>query len=259
MMKTHSVLNFVVFNLCLVVGYTFSLRFYQPGESLLSGLLKVGSSESQPSIASMENGQRSILLVGTNAIDTLNPALESVWLVTYLPTGSTIQLLPVFPSGKQLTNDFEKQLAQSFRLNKMGGNFELDGGFLRLLEKNNFWWSGYIVFDRVSLTKALSLVGDLEMNGKMYSGAQVIQDFPDVQVDGRDAYSFQAAIFQSMCHKLTATGTYPKLINLGTPRSNHIATNLDASQLQEDIDRAFSGDHRSTCKFPTLDISMIEP
>ncbi len=258
-MKSHSVLSFVVFNLCLVIGYTFSLRFYQPGESLLTGLIKTVSTEDQLSIASMDNGQRSLLLIGTRTLDVSDPELESIWLATYLPTDSTIQLLPVFPSGKQSATDFEHQLAQSFRLIKVRGNFELDHGFIQVLEKNNFWWSGYIIFDRVSLTKLFSIVGDLEVNGKKYSGAQAIQDLPDVQVDARGAYSAQAAILKSACQKLTAISAKPVPIDLSSLLSSHIATNLEASQLQAELDRTFSGDHQSTCRFPTFEISMNEP
>ncbi len=258
-MKSHSVFSFVVFNLCLVIGYTFSLRFYQPGESLLTGLIKTASAEGQPSIASLDNGQRSILLIGTSALDISSPKLESIWLATYLPTDATIQLLPVFPSGKQSATDFEDQLAQSFRLNKMRGNYELDLGFIQVLETHNFWWSGYIVFDRVSLSKLFNLVGNLELNGKNYSAAQAIQDLPDVQENVQEAHSAQTAILKSVCHNLSAMGGNQDPVDLGTLLTSHIVTSFEASQLQAEFARTFSGGHHSSCRFPTLDISMNEP
>ncbi len=251
--------NFLVFNLCLVMGYTFSIRFYQPGEAIVSASLKTVTSENQASLASMDNGQRSILLVSASSIDLANPTLESIWLATYLPAGSTIQLFPIFPSGDQPPSDFEMQLEASFRLSKAGANLQLDGGFIRLLEKNNFWWSGYVVFDHESLSNVFSLFGGLELNGRTLSGAQVVQEFPTVEDGARQAFSAQVAILQSVCHKLAVAGSHSSLLSLGTLASNHIVTNLDAGQLQADLQGVYSADRHPTCRFPTLEISRIEP
>jgi hypothetical protein len=257
-MKTHSVLNFLVFNLCLVIGYTFSIRFYLPGDAIVSGLIETITTESQTSIAAMNNGQRTILLISISSIDALAPQLESVWLATYLPRDTSIQLLPIFPSGKQLTTNFEKQLALAFKLSKAGGKLGPDQGFLRLLEQNNYWWSGYIVFDEQSLTKIYNQIGGLDLNRSTLTGSQVVQDFTDVNVNSQDAYSSQVAILQSVCHKLTAASLNPDILKLGTQVPANIITNLDTHALQMELETVYSGDHHPTCRFPTLEISRIE-
>ncbi len=115
-MKTHPVLNLLVFTCFLVIGYTFSIRFSQPGESIFSGSIKRVTSENQNAISAMDNGQRSILLINASSMVAISPHLESIWLATYIPTDSTVQLLPIFPSGKETSSSFEQQLDLTFSL-----------------------------------------------------------------------------------------------------------------------------------------------
>jgi hypothetical protein len=258
-MRMQSVLHFLLFTCFLVIGYTFSIRFYQPVDTLLSGSIRTFSSQGQKSITTLDNGQRSVLVIQASSTHTNNPRLESVWLLSYLPTDTTIQWLPVFPSGKKLITDFEKQMDAAFRLIKVGDSLELDDDFLRLLEQNNYWWSGYIIFDRDSLAKALNLIGGLDMNGKTLSGTQVINSLPDVIVDSQQAFSAQIAVLQSMCHKVIDSGLKPGFLNQASLLPGHVITDLDTSQLQLELEAIYSSEHHLNCRFPTLEVSRTQP
>jgi hypothetical protein len=258
-MRMHSLLNFLVFTCFLVIGYTFSIRFYQPFDPLISGSIKTVSLHEQKSITTLDSGQRTILMIKASSIRTAHPRLESVWLLSYLPADTTIQLLPVFPSGKKPITNFEQQLDEAFRLNKAGDRRELDDGFIHLLEKNNYWWSGYVIFDGDSLVKVLNLVGGLDMNGKTLTGAQVLNNLPDVMVDAQQAYSAQIAVLQSLCHKVIDSGLKPAFFDRPSLLHDHVITNLDTSQLQLEMEAIYSSEHNFNCRFPTLEISRTQP
>jgi hypothetical protein len=257
-MRNHTTLNFLVFTCFLLVGYTFSTRFYQTGYGILPSTIRLVTAESQNSIDAMNNGQRSILAISATSIDTSNPQLQSIWLVTYFTSNTTIQLLPIYPSGGNLISGFEKQLDHSFDLNKKNGTFLLDQEFIQLLEENNYWWSGYLIFDEAALTEIFTRLGGIELNGKKLSGEQALNSLPEVLDNPHDAFSFQVAILQSACHKFMEKNQDTELSQIISPLPDHILTDLDFKQLQMELETLYSSGHNLNCRFPTLEITRIE-
>jgi len=258
-MKTQPMLNFLVFTCFLVIGYTFSIRFYQPGNPIFTVTVNGETSESQKAIDTMQNGQRSILLITATSINTTNPHLESIWLATYLSSDTAIQLLPIFPDGNKLASSFELELNRSFDIQAVDDNLSLDPGFINVLKEHNYWWSGYILLDEVSLAKAFNLLGGIELNGRTLTGTQVLQSLPVSADDPQNAYSTQIAILQSVCHKILRTPAGLDVSQIISLLPNHILTDLDSSQLQTELDSLNSGEHTLTCRFPTLEVTRIEP
>lgn len=257
-MKNHSLLNFLVFTCFLVIGYTVSARFYQADYGILPSTIRLVTTGSQNTIETMNNGQRSILLISAASMDTSNPHLESIWLATYFSSDTSIRLLPIFPTGEKPISDFEEQLAYSFDLNKKNGSVVLNQDFINVLENNNYWWSGYFIFDEVALTKIFNLLGGIELNGKTLSGAAAVKEFPEVLDNPQDAYSSQIAILQSACHKFMEINPNQDMSEINSLLYNHILTSLDSNQLQTELDTLYSSGHYLTCRFPTLEISRIE-
>ncbi|MFZ0532493.1 MAG: hypothetical protein WAM09_04885 [Anaerolineales bacterium] len=258
-MKNHSLLNFLIFTCFLVIGYSVSTGFYQSDYGILASTMREVTSGSQNSIETMNNGQRSILLISASSISTSNPHLESIWLVTYFSSDTAIQLLPIFPTGKKAISDFEQQLDHSFDLNKKNGNLVLDQDFITVLEKNNYWWSGYFIFDEISLAKLFNPLGDIVLNGKTLSGEQALKEIPEVLENHQEAYSSQIAILQSVCHKYMEIHPDPDISQFISFLPNHILTDLDTNQLQTELETLYSNERHPTCRFPTLEISRIEP
>src|SRR4030042_446000 len=226
-MKNLSLLNFLLFICFLVIGYTVSTRFYRSDYGILPSTKRLVTSASQNSIETMNNGQRSILLISASSISTSNPHLESIWLLTYFSSDTTIRLLPIFPTGNKPISDFEQQLDHSFDLNKKNGILVLDQDFITLLEKNNYWWSGYFLFDEVALAKLFNPLGDIVLNGKTLSGEQALKELPEVLENPQEAYSFQIALLQSACHKLLDVHPDPDMSQIISFFPNHILTDLD--------------------------------
>jgi len=135
-MKNFNLLYFIIFILALITGYLISTQFTYQDLDSPSASLQVLSAHAQNSIKTMDNGQRSILLVGASAIQTQDAHLESLWMLTYLPSDTIIRLLPIFPDGKQTISDLAKRLDQSFQLVRDKGTFTLGQEFTAALEAN---------------------------------------------------------------------------------------------------------------------------
>jgi len=256
-MKNHSLLNFLVFTCFLVVGYSVSTRFYQAEYGIFPSNIRLVTTGGQNSVETMNNGQRSILLITATSVDTLNPHLESIWLATYFTSATTIRLLPIFPTGENPISDFEKQLNHSFSLNKNDGTLVLDQDFIKLLEDKNYWWSGYFIFDEVALTQIFNLLGGVELNGKNLSGEQALNEIPMVLDNPQEAFSSQVAILQSACHKFMQTNPDLDTSEIISLLANHIFTSLDFNQLQTELKTLYSSEHYLSCRFPTLEITRI--
>jgi len=257
-MKNHSLLNFIIFTFSLVIGYSFSTRFYQSDFGILPSTMRLVASDNQNSIETMKNGQRSILLISAASIKPSNPKLESIWLATYFSSDTTIRLLPIFPTGNQSISDFERQVEQSFDLNKKNDKLVLDQEFINVLENNNYWWSGYVIFDEVALTKIFNLMGGIDLNGKTLSGEQALDELSKMVDSPQEALSAQIAILQSVCHNFFEISPNLDKSQIISLFPNHIFTDLDSTQLQSEMQSLYSSEHNPTCKFPMLEISRIE-
>ena len=150
MMKNQSVLNLFFFTCFLVLGNFISTRIYHSGFNHISDVSRLITIKNTKPIQSLNNGQRIILLIGVNSIEAPKPQLESLWLVSYLPSDSTLHLLPIFPSRNGGFSDFEEKLYRSFDITGLSGN-SLSENFKNILKENNFWWSGYIIYDHTVL------------------------------------------------------------------------------------------------------------
>lgn len=257
-MKPQSVLNFVIFVCLLAVGYSVSSRFYRADTTRLSDqtgmLLPVGSKGN----LSLNNGQRSILIIGVNSLDTSAPLLTSVWLISSLPVEKTLIILPIFPSGKGSVSELEASLQHSFSLARKNGNQALSQDFTNVLVDHNYWWSGYVIFDQVALTSVIDLLGGVDINGELISGDQKVAELPDVMESPQDAFQNQVAIAQAVCHNLTSVASDPGWPRLVSLVPTHILTDLDVPHSLTKLATSLSGQQASNCRFPTLQITMNE-
>ena len=258
-MKNYSILNLLVFTCFLVIGYTFSIRFYQTGKSTFQDPGKNVSAEKLSTLPSMKNGQHSLLLISTNAITSRNPQLESVWLASFFDGATNIQLLPIFPTINSSVSDFKGQLDRSFSLVDDKGSLTLGPAFVNVLKNHNYWWSGYIIFDATALAMIAKSAEITAMQLNPATRTQEGKLLADKLIDPQKAEPLQLSFLQSLCRNIVDTHPRVDLSQLEFQISNHILTDLDISQLQMGMNNLASTEQRLTCRFPTLEIARIEP
>jgi hypothetical protein len=258
-MKTHTVLDLLVFTCFLVIGYTFNLRYYQPAQASTSGARLMVTFENQASMASLPNGQRSILLLEVNSLTAPHPKLDGIWLATYLKGETRVQLLPIFPSSRQPVPDLEAQMAQTFKITRQSGTLKPDQAFLDLLIDHNYWWSGYIVYDEAALARLLDLTSGMKEESDSLMAENAAQGKTEGQVEPHQTYSSQIKAMQLACRKLVDYHQDFNLAQLETLMPAHLLTDLDTSQVQAEYEALEASSIVPACHFPTLDISRIEP
>ena len=87
MMKNTFTMNFVLFISFLVVGYAVSKKFYHPTYAIANAP-GFSISTNSNSVQVMKNGQQSYLLMFVDKLDPDQAQLESLWLVTNLPSAA---------------------------------------------------------------------------------------------------------------------------------------------------------------------------
>jgi hypothetical protein len=255
-MKSQTVLNFTIFICLLVVGYTVSSRFYQSSDLLTSGSANMALGSDSAGFLTLNNGQHSILLAGVDSLNNLKPELNSLWMVSYLPVDATLRLLPIYPTGKVNSSDFETRLVHSFGLAQENGQLVLGEDFVRFLDESNYWWSGYIIYDQVAQESMIDLLGGIELNGEIISGSQMVHKLSTLVEDPQAAYLAQVAGLQAACSKLPDLVKNLNWRQLRSTSPAHVATDLDLQGSIAEWLSSSPNQQGSNCVFPSLEIAQ---
>jgi len=252
-MKHPALLNFLIFTCFLVGGYTLSCRFYQVENG--KGADRVAYASGSDLVKSMNNGQRSVLLVGVDSLGLSSPKLTSLWLVSYLPADPTLHIIPIFPAGKEAPSSFEEKLPRSFMINGKDADPALGKDFIKLLSDNNYWWSDYLIYDQIALSAMISLFGQAQSSDVHISLSEQLSSKNYHEGDPHEVYSTQLAILQVACHNLDGMIQNSDLFQIGSLVPDHIAIGFD---LQQDISEwraLLDGAGDLSCRFPTMEFS----
>jgi len=257
-MKAQTLLNFVLFLCLLAVGYSLSTRIYRVGAALDPDSGELVTVNVLKTTQSLNNGQRTILLVGVDSLDTSPPQLTSLWVVSSLPSDLNLRMFPIFPSGKETLSDFETSLRQTFKLERINGKLVLGQDFIGLLSDSNYWWSGYFIFDQVAQLETIDLLGGIEINGEMISGSQLINELPNLEENPRDAFWTELTIVQTACQNLLGVIQNPDWLRLESMAPAHILTDLDIQLYLTELAASVPSQRGLNCRFPTLEISRTD-
>ena len=255
-MKNPITMNFLLFIGFLVIGYSVSTRFYNPKYGALSNPFSVSLTKNVNSIPSLDNGQRTILLIGVNSLDPVKAELENLWLVTNLPPDTTLQFLPIIKTGKETNSDFEDRLYSSFKLDKKNGNLILSQDFIDLLKVNNYWWSGYFVIDHFAVEGMFNSLVKAAVNGEVISADHSDIEIPESINNPQNTYSIELTLLQTTCQRLSRISHTPDMFNMFFLDPKHLLTDLDRNEIVIEWNAFLSNGHSPNCNFPTLEIAQ---
>jgi hypothetical protein len=250
-MRNPVITNFLLFIGFLVVGYSISTRFYTSDYSGLSNTYYIRLTRSSNSIQTLDNGQRNILLIGVNSIDITKARLESIWLLTSLPQTSTIQMFPIYPSKNSTVSDFEKHLLLSFKLENNSGKPVLDQDLINFLKENNFWWSGYIVFDHVAGDQFLNLLSEGDQNGYTNLKHQINEDYSEATFSHQKAFELQLSLMRTVCHGLSGLSPNSDLEKVFLFSPAHLFSDMDLNEVFLEWSNEIQDNKIPKCLFPT--------
>ena len=247
-----TVIPFIVF---AVVGFWAGRNIRQTWQSPFNHPLGAAPAHAMPSL---QNGQRSLLIVGVTTMDE-NARLESLWLATYFPNNSPIRLMPIYPNEKGAHTGLGFQISQVFGLEFERGDINLPSQFVQLLIDHNYWWSGYILLDQYAAVQILNFLTSSETNGSEDRGQQALAGIASVTNQSRAAYFQQAALLQDTCWKLAELPSSTDWSSLDELIPDHLFTDLDPRQLIEDWQLFMSYPHTPLCEFPLFEQIQFSP
>ncbi|RPI35044.1 MAG: hypothetical protein EHM70_00880 [Chloroflexota bacterium] len=235
----------------------------------------------------LANGQRSVLIVVTDRVNTPNPRLLSAWLIVYVPTEPRLTYLPIYPAEAET----DWQLSKSFHLNKQrgpGGEISIHKSFLDVLQERDLWWSGYLVLDRDTIaeigeyflasepslqqadragvlfeSESHALVQTAaEMDGSRDDPAHeiILKALSEGSGSSQEIIQTQAALYQEMCRDLSASkdgDDFEFLRRVFTQSPGHMGTDLNIEQIITELKNLRDAKSVLFCDFPTLSLQTI--
>jgi hypothetical protein len=247
----------IIFLTSMSLGFRAGSNFILPGN--LENLALPGPAEPKQ-LSILGSGQRSILVVVVDALESDEPNLESAWLVLYLPENPRITLMPVFPTiSRDIGSD--ENIVKRFAVDRSIGPPVLSEDFLNYMKDMEFWWSGYILMDNEALRQiSVSLVAP-GTQGKWKPAGEDSEvansptplQLPLVWEAGRTSAAEQARYFQELCKRAahyTTSGS--EVIHFDIPDliPDHFNLDFYIEQLNMEIKALTKHGSSLSCEFP---------
>lgn len=238
--------------------FAIFMGFMVGGILAASSLTGTGGPASQPvfgasvkldSSGAAPNGQRNILLIGVDRLDSAAPNLEGLWLLLNVSTSNRISLLPLYPTapGNEVLNPGD--LTSQFRLDANGNP---DPDFLALIQHADFWWSHYFVLDQAGLAQLIDYHQGVDLGGGQIGGTQAVSSLASADVDGISALNSQAVLIQAVCNQQSGKLITADLRQIFTLLSGHYKTDMKLKTMISDWQQPLTASGHVSCEFPTL-------
>lgn len=253
--KVHRImLSSVLVLLILVVIFSLAIPAFGGGSGKAAPFVKptivLTPTPDHPSIGA--NGQRNILLILVNSLEEQSPLLEGVWLAIYMPSGTPMTLLPLYPGGVDGTSSQDAFLESVFRLSPERA---VDPAFFNAIQDKGVWWSNYIIIDNTVLAKLVDLSGGIDRGSKHLDGQQVIASLAGNADKPQSAQVEQAFMLQKFCQNKAnlAKTLNPDLIS--SSLADHFQTDIELERMSKGLKNLHALGNSYACEFPTLTVS----
>ncbi len=242
-MKNYRLIASLAFAVTLSIGFWLgsalreNIRLYLP---------------SKRSLPTAETGQKNVLLVYVDDLESVEPRLEGVWLMVYTLPGKPLILFPVYPSdgsgAQALAEAANHQLEDKFKLDRKQ---HLDQGFIDILEnERRILWDGYLVLDKT--TAALAIETWSGYYGEDY-GRMVIEGIHHPWENPSEALNQQKSVISSICEQSSRLAAPPDLAGIYRQAKTHVATNLPPEQVIAEWQSMLATSDNLICEFPTFE------
>jgi len=211
--------------------------------------------------AALLNGQRCVLGIVVDDLNSAQPKLQSAWMFSYFLDDPEITLSPVYPFGPKIDPVADKALANAFHLYREKGVTRLDSLFLEAIQTRKLCWSGYFVIDDtlLNLISQLSYSNDpdLPRNSPTQEIVKTMESLPSAKTDPKSALTSQALYYRELCRAVSSLPTGIDVAGLVTHSPGHSLTNIEQDRLVLEFQALLDFGGKLTCKFPTLSIQSF--
>ena len=241
--------HLLIFITCLGFGYQAGVRLLPERLPLPRPVAKT-----QPTaVPALPNGQRSLLIIIASELEEAEPQLEGIWLALYVPNDARVSLLPIYPVVKSQDAHLANTLQKSFQIREQDGKRIPGDEFLNALQKQDLWWSGYILVDRQALVEIAALLNDQKLDTQ--ESSPLLQVSINDAQDSWEALFNQAQRFQDIC--FAADHLEDLKGKNGERLSGRVFSDLDPKQMWAELNLLQTYGGNLLCEFPTLSIQTI--
>jgi hypothetical protein len=256
-MKKSSLLYIALFILSTAIGYpaghSLGMRFFPEHRTHLA-LHPPFSGQLLPTpVATLPNGQEIIVLILIDEVGAKSPNLEGIWLISYVADHTTLNFLPVHPSGSSMHAESTDDLLYQFSITGNPDHPLLSPKFLEALKQHVPWWSGYLLIDNSFLTR----LADIWFAGRQLSEVdqdpqEILSNLTSPTQDALSAITAQFTLFQEMCWAASRQKEGISLSRMFNDESTLILSDLSSEQVISTLEGLHRQMGKFSCEFPTL-------
>lgn len=250
-MKNPRLIIPIVFLTFLITGVWTGVRHSMANSSPLSF---APTSLVTGEMPTLDNGQRNILLIAVDNLKQSKPRLEAIWMVTYSPSQTSVNLWPVYPTTAQGQVSLDSEIAQAFSINQQEGVTSISQNLFDILTSRNFWWSGYLLLDRYAMGKVIDLIGGIVIDDNVMSGNDILKTLVHTVKDPNLAFHQQSIILNQTCKAALTPGLSLEQNLIPALESDHFATNMDTNLIMSEWQMMVDNSQDWTCDFPLTNL-----
>jgi hypothetical protein len=196
------------------------------------------------------NGQRNILVIGVDDLESDQPKLAGIWLMLYFPEKPNITFVPIFPDPRSKSSSKGLISNESLVLNE---DSSLKYEFVNKLQRKNLWWHGYVVMDAYAVAEVFALFNQTNQKNSVKYGNSITDwvlpgEFPQ-------SIAAQMNLISMFCRKssyLTGGTDISRIVSL-VP--NHIRTDMNMTSFIQDWRHFIASESELNCDFPIYQAS----
>ena len=198
----------------------------------------------------LPNGQKIILLVIVDKLETPKPDMLGLWLITYFSNEPYTTVIPVYPSSTKSEENFNGSISDSLQLKNVNGTAQLEESFLLKLNEAGLWTSGYILMDLYGFAEAIKISGGIDNLSIDSKEKDMIDELSRLFVGTESSLAYQTLLFEQICARFTLMDSLSDLTSLRLLFPEHLSSNLDLDVLMEDWQDFIKSRNGSFCIFP---------
>lgn len=205
--------------------------------------------------------QRSVLVIGVDDLRSPNPQLDSVWMVMYIPSLTSITIMPVYPTaflkpdGLQVALDSE--LAKNYDIDQNG---LIKDSFFAYLRAIGMPWQASIVVDHQAVTGLINFMSKSQYQAEEKAGKSPSYPRPALNLVSDLNTSLEVgaveriSVVQDICRLSFKADLTPTMLReLFMSLSGHFSTELPAEWFIHEFGLVLRYSSGMRCDFPSLD------
>ena len=187
-------------------------------------------------------GQKSLLIVGVDRLNSPPASLQGAWYVAYLPANPVVTLIPLYPTANKTLNE---GLESAFNIQHAN---RLSREFTTLLEETyNFDWDTHILLDDFAMIDFIDLLDGVEVNGELQTGSQVVGAIPRASSNPQQALDGQISVVRSLCARSDLLPTTIDLTEISSKFAPHLIMEFNLEEAWATLSDLLAAGSPLTC------------